>query len=203
MEFLNEQMDPAEVLAVEIKQYVSEDSNLRTLVPRVIGQTTKAQDHKSGGNRSSRQWDEISFFEELEAQVPEAVNPARAIFEWAENSVNRVAWGKGSKYGTFKAMLDHQGLAHRLLEVWTDGYLYVHLGDPQAYALLGKQAKRSELLRRLEEIPSVSISAQAKKKWSSISWPSIPLAALSSETSFKQFLEVLDWFVEQVRAQEP
>lgn len=40
VEFLNGQMDPAEVLAVEIKQYVSQDSNLKTLVPRVVGQTT-------------------------------------------------------------------------------------------------------------------------------------------------------------------
>jgi hypothetical protein len=38
VEFLNEQLDPTEVLALEIKQYVSQDG-LRTLVPRVIGQT--------------------------------------------------------------------------------------------------------------------------------------------------------------------
>lgn len=37
VEFLNQQMDPAEVLAVEIKQYVSKDEKLKTLVPRVIG----------------------------------------------------------------------------------------------------------------------------------------------------------------------
>ena len=36
VEFLNQQMYPAEVLAVEIKQYVSQDSSLRTLVPRVL-----------------------------------------------------------------------------------------------------------------------------------------------------------------------
>jgi hypothetical protein len=37
VEFLNSQMDPAEVLAVEIRQFVGE--KLKTLVPRVIGQT--------------------------------------------------------------------------------------------------------------------------------------------------------------------
>ena len=37
VEFLNQQMDPAEVLAVEIKQYVG--GNMKTLVPRIIGQT--------------------------------------------------------------------------------------------------------------------------------------------------------------------
>jgi hypothetical protein len=41
VEFLNRQMDPAEVLAVEIKQYVGE--GLKTLVPEVIGQIEKGQ----------------------------------------------------------------------------------------------------------------------------------------------------------------
>jgi Domain of unknown function (DUF4268) len=42
VEFLNEQMNPAEVLAVEIKQFVGQ--GLRGLVPRVIGQTAEAQE---------------------------------------------------------------------------------------------------------------------------------------------------------------
>ena len=46
VEFMNGQMDPAEVLAVEIKQYVG--GNLKTLVPRVIGQTAEAKRKKSG-----------------------------------------------------------------------------------------------------------------------------------------------------------
>jgi hypothetical protein len=39
-------MDPAEVLAVEIKQYVGGES--KVLVPRVMGQTVEAQRKKSG-----------------------------------------------------------------------------------------------------------------------------------------------------------
>jgi len=45
VEFLNEQMDPTEVLGLEIKQYLSEDGQ-RTLVPRLIGQTAGAQQKK-------------------------------------------------------------------------------------------------------------------------------------------------------------
>src|SRR5215470_6528724 len=45
VEFLNGQMDPAEVLAVEIKQFVGQ-GNLKTLVPRVIGQTAEAATKK-------------------------------------------------------------------------------------------------------------------------------------------------------------
>ena len=66
VEFLNEQKDPAEVLAVEISQYVAE--GLKTLVPRVIGQTEEAQRKKSSGRRTMKQWDETSFFQDLEGR---------------------------------------------------------------------------------------------------------------------------------------
>ena len=46
VEFLNEQMRPAEVLAVEVEQFASSDG-LRTLVPRLVGATQRAQAAKA------------------------------------------------------------------------------------------------------------------------------------------------------------
>ncbi|HEX8244972.1 MAG TPA: hypothetical protein VF541_15795 [Longimicrobium sp.] len=60
VEFLNQQMDPAEVLAIEIRQFTGE--GLRTLVPSVIGQTAAAEGRKKPGSTGRRQWDEQSFF---------------------------------------------------------------------------------------------------------------------------------------------
>lgn len=42
VEFLNEQMRPAEVIAIEVDQFTSTNS-LRTLVPRLVGQPKRAQ----------------------------------------------------------------------------------------------------------------------------------------------------------------
>lgn len=47
VEFLNQQMDPAEVLAVEIKQFLHPTSRLKTLVPTVLGQTVAALDRRT------------------------------------------------------------------------------------------------------------------------------------------------------------
>ena len=44
VEFLNIQMDPAEVLAVEVKQYVNK--GLKTLVPRLMGHTAEVRMRK-------------------------------------------------------------------------------------------------------------------------------------------------------------
>ena len=65
VEFMNGQMDPAEVLAVEIKQYVGEES--KVLVPRVMGQTVEAQRKKSGSaNKPSERGEAYrEFFQRL------------------------------------------------------------------------------------------------------------------------------------------
>lgn len=47
VEFLNEQMQYAEVLAVEIKRFIG--SEVSVLVPRIIGQTSQATEAKSTG----------------------------------------------------------------------------------------------------------------------------------------------------------
>src|SRR5260221_14227178 len=50
IEFLNERMSPTEVVGVEIRQYVG-DRDLKTMVPRVVGQTEQARIQKIGGSR--------------------------------------------------------------------------------------------------------------------------------------------------------
>ena len=67
VEFLNEQMVPAEVLAIEIKQYTGQ--GYKSLVPRVHGQTEEAIAKKSFNAGSIRQWDEESFFKELKSRA--------------------------------------------------------------------------------------------------------------------------------------
>jgi hypothetical protein len=89
VEFLNAQMDPAEVLALEIRQYVGQ--GLKTLVPRVVGQTAEAQHRKSSGSRPSRQWNEASFLQKLETRrSAEEARIAKAILEWAESKNLRI-----------------------------------------------------------------------------------------------------------------
>ena len=52
IEFMNEQMDPAEVLGVELKHFT--DGTLKILVPQVIGMTAQKQDKSRQGSNSKR-----------------------------------------------------------------------------------------------------------------------------------------------------
>lgn len=101
VEFLNRQMDPTEVHAVEIRNY--EGSGIRTLLPRVFGQTAQSEQKKSVGSaRRSRPWDEQSFFAKLAERGIEAeVQVARALFTWSVQNVTRIDYGSGTRMATF------------------------------------------------------------------------------------------------------
>ncbi len=60
VEFLNKEMDPAEVFAVEVKQYLG--GGLKTLVPRLTGQASDVRKK----NIPSKKLDEQIFFENLD-----------------------------------------------------------------------------------------------------------------------------------------
>jgi len=84
VEFLNEQMDPAEAFAVEVKQYVGE--GLKTLVPRLIGQTAEAQKKRIISNKL----DESLFFENLDDK---GIEFYRALMKFAGENQLKVIWG--------------------------------------------------------------------------------------------------------------
>jgi hypothetical protein len=94
IEFLNQQMDTTEVLGVEIRQFSG--AGVRSLVPRVIGQTAEAERRKRPST-SGKQWDEASFFQIL-ALRPDAreLTVARRIFDWGLSRGLRIWWGKGT-----------------------------------------------------------------------------------------------------------
>ncbi|MBA3425888.1 MAG: hypothetical protein H0U04_15410 [Rubrobacter sp.] len=200
VEFLNEQMDPAEVLAVEIKQYVSQDSSLKTLVPRIIGQTVKAQDNKSGGARSSRKWDESSFFERLETvRGKEEATIARTVLEWARRRNIPVRWGTGGTDGSFTPTLEYAGSQHQVTGIYTDGTVEIKFAHMQWKPPFDEESKRIELRNRLTEIEAIEIPeahVTNKRPW-------FYLSKLRKRGDLDRFLGVLDWFFQEVRESKP
>jgi hypothetical protein len=186
VEFLNRQMDQAEVLAVEIKQFVGQ--GLKTLVPRVIGLT--------GNKPGPRQWDERSFLEEL-AQRHGAEESAVAsnILSWAKKKELRIEWGKGAKDGSFFPMFDWRGSKNSVISVWTYGRLEFQFQWMKERPPFDSEAKRKELRERLNEAPGIEIPADAINRR-----PSVPLSKLTNRAALTQVLEALDWFLQEVRA---
>ncbi|MCX6909057.1 MAG: hypothetical protein NTY01_13585 [Verrucomicrobia bacterium] len=193
IEFLNEQMDPTEVLGVEIKQYVGKE--LRTLVPRVVGQTAEAQQKKSGGSREMRQWNEVSFLEELTKQYPDGVEVARAVLQWAKTNTQRISWGTGSQTGSLSPLIEHNGRKHKLVAIWPYGTMEIPFEYMMNKPPFSDREKRLELVRRLNRACGGLIPEEKVDKR-----PNIPLSAFKDMEVLKHFLGVLEWAIKEIRA---
>lgn len=194
VEFLNGQMDPAEILAVEIKQFVGQ--GLRTLVPRVIGQTVEAERKKSVSGQVTKQWDEATFFEDLcQRRGEKEAEAARTILTWAKVNLLRIWWGKGTKDGSFSPMFDFNRENHFITSVWTYGRVEIPFQWIKTRKPFDDESKRVQLLDRFNKIPGIAIPADAINRR-----PTFPLTVLTEAEAMKEFLAILDWYIAEVKS---
>lgn len=168
VEFLNAQMDPAQVLAVEIRQYVG--GALRTLVPRVIGQTAEAELRKSQAGDGGRSWDRESFLQAVREGLPadQAAAVAR-VFEAAERVASDMGYGRG-RTGSISPKFEHAS-TKSFFTLRATGALQINRqwhDKPDA----GERAAsyRDEFVRRLEQgglrIPEGHYPTLSAEQWS-------------------------------------
>ena len=197
VEFLNEQMDPAEVYAVEIKQYVG--PALKTLVPRLIGQTAEAEDRKRAGPlRPKRKWDEDSFFRGFSERGNTACVPAaKSLLDWARDNATRIWWGEGQTNGSFIPVWEAGRWKQYLFAVytgWIPGAPYVQLQFQNwaKHPAFEDPAKRVEMIQRLNGIAGVALTPDAIDRY-----PTLSLAALQDQAALATFVSAMKWAREQ------
>ena len=194
VEFLNEQMDPAEVLAVAVRQYVGD--GLRTLVPQLIGRTAEAESRKAGSSRPQRQWDEASFFAALAEAGDEAtLNAARRVYHWAREHLPRITWGRGYRTGSCIPVRDLDGVPHYPIALWTNGDLEIRFDYISRRPPFDEEVRRRQFLDRLNQVPGVGLPPSAYK-----GAPNFPIAVLANESSWAAFEDVLRWYLVQIGA---
>ncbi len=185
VEFLNAQMDPAELLALELKQYTGENG-LRTIVPAIFGQTETARSTK--GASTGQSWTEESVLAELESRQGVAIaDVARKIVAWLHLHKAMINCGRGKADGSINAAFYSQGQKVHPLTIYTVGRMYVNTG----YCMSGSfadPAKRLEWLHKLNEIDGIQLALKDDKF--------LPLAMdkLAVGNRLDQFLKVMDWF---------
>ena len=115
---------------------------LKTLVPRLIGQTTETQAKSASSRTSGRQWDENSFFQALqERQGEDQARVVRTLLDWIRPKVTRVWWGRGRRNGSFVPVLSHRGQDHQLFALWTSAYIefyFQHYQNKKPFDTEGK-----------------------------------------------------------------
>jgi len=191
VEFLNRQMSPAEVLAVEVRQYSGEKS--KTLVPRVIGQSPAANARKAIPIEGGK-WDEPSFFRELKSRCDSDVTEAATkILAWTKQNADRIWWGNGKQRGSFTPIVESRGESHYLFAVWTNGVIETYFYYLKNKPPFDSEEMRRELLNRLNQVQGISLPADAIDRG-----PSIPLSILKGD-ALKKFFLVFEWAINEIK----
>jgi hypothetical protein len=112
IEFLNEQMKPAEVLGVEVAQYVG-PNDMKVLVPRLVGATSAAAEAK--GTARSDDWNTETFFDVAATREhPKVVELFRRLFAQIESHAGTFSWGNGATPG----LSGYLSLGDKIRPVW-------------------------------------------------------------------------------------
>ena len=200
VEFLNAQMNPAEVIAVEVRQYEATNSpGQKALVSRVVGQTQQALTQKTVGtprSRPPRDWDYDSFVSELRMRHgQDAVTDFDRIVEWSRARDLVPDWGHGPTHGTFYPDLYNKRNRIRAFAVWTSDEVSVDYTDLSQVAPFDDIDTLEELVARLNAIPGVSAPSPRIRQWINIK-----LAPLRPEDGLPGLLRVFDWVIEEIRS---
>jgi hypothetical protein len=191
IEFLNKQMDPAEVLGLEVHQYIGQGNTV--FVPRVVGFTAEAEGGKTPGPRKT--WDRASFLAALEARrnSDEALAAAR-ILDWCVERGLEVNYGTGPERGSANPRLVTNGAAYNLMAIWNwAGEIdikFSSMHQPPFNTL----ERRRQFADQLEAVPgSRKLSDDELNKW-----PALRIGRLVEAGGIDYFLEAWDWYLEQI-----
>ena len=191
VEFLNEQMNNVEVLALEIKQYAGPEQ--RTLIPRLFGQSTKTQTRKR--SREGREWDETSFLEELLKNTgSEEVETAKILIEWGKEKNLRLWWGKGAIQGSCYFQLDHKDKVHYSFALWTSNRIEIQFHYLANRPVYDSEEKREEIRTKLNDIEGVNLGKNTLTKL-----PNFPITLLNEQKNLKKFLEIWEKYIDEIR----
>ena len=194
IEFLNVQMSPAEVLGVEVPQYVGKEG--RAYVPRLVGRTAAARSKKivAGGGQP---WDRDLFLETARARCSdEQYEFIVKLLDQVLAAHGRVVWGQGSQPG-FGAWYEADGQQLGLWNLRAPGETVNSQGRIEfRFADLVKTRGfdcADSAAAELEQIPGAHDRIEALREAGLKGWPSIYLSELGSDgTGLPHLLAAID-----------
>jgi hypothetical protein len=191
VEFLNEQMDPAEVLAVELRQF--EGNGLKTIVPTVYGQTQETARRRSA---NGQRWDEGSLFDKLaETAGPNEVEIARQIYEWMRKGGKReLMFGSGRENGSVYPALTVGGVRLNPVYLSSDGKLWFQFGSLENKPLFGSLDKRRALMLQFNAINGINFADADLTRYRGI-----PLSTIAGDPEGAvKIITALTWMEHQI-----
>jgi hypothetical protein len=182
VEFLNEQMRPAEVLAIEVEQFTSA-SGMRTLVPRLVGRTERALTAKAVTDEPER-LSETEWLESLQEIHGEASRGGteRAV-KWLRSTGYEVVLTSTQDALAAGLMRSNGRRSYVFFFRKTSGRMetsLANLGNTPHYA---SDDARQDLLSAIRAWPTATLKASDKLT----GWPSVKIDEMLDDTFWAAF----------------
>jgi len=193
VEFLNEQMRPATVLAIEIKHFINGDQRL--LSPSVLGQTTKAKATRSVGASKNLLTEEewLGDYETRNGSVVRRLTDE--LLGWFREVADEV--GLTERQNSFfvaSRSASDGGKLRYPLGINFGGKLYVALAWIKPVPGFESPEARAELLERFDRIPGIDFSTKNTN-----GYPAFPVEALSDPAAMDAFKREAKSLIEACR----
>ncbi|NPD69783.1 hypothetical protein HN018_28400 (plasmid) [Lichenicola cladoniae] len=192
VEFLNEQMDPAEILAIELRQFTGQ--GLRTIVPMIFGQTQEATTKKKFP--PGARWTEEHFLAKIDATFSEPqATVARAVLDWMKETNLPLVWGTGRENGSVYPLLKPQGVSINPAYLSTDGKIWLQLGTMQNRPVFGDLTVRRELLDRFGRVAGSGLKEQDLERT-----PGLSFAVIAADPEgLSKVIAAFNWLLDRVK----
>jgi hypothetical protein len=185
VEFLNEQMRPAVVLAMEIDHFLS-SSGMRTLVPRLVGATLRADAAKSVEPPTESLTDEEWLATLEEKFGGNSRKAADRLIEWFRNNGFEVRQSNSGDSLVAQLVRGDGKLSYPFFIRRSSGRLETSLSNLVYVPAFSQDAARKQLLDRIRSWPTTSLRVSDKLT----GWPSVLLDELLKEDLWKAFCSV-------------
>ncbi|MGC6448282.1 MAG: hypothetical protein ACON5J_17770 [Rubripirellula sp.] len=201
VEFLNEQMDPAEVLAIEIRQFIGQ--GVKTLVPQVLGQTETTRQRKRAqtGRQESASREEITeanFMSIVRSKrTSEEAEIIEQLIQWARSQGLEDDFRQGQLGAVFYPQFIQGDVDYSPIVVHQDGHVRIQMRRLKNRPPFDSVSKRSELHQRIKDIPGLALTDAGME-----GLPLIPIESLTEESQRTAFLNALDFILTEVRELE-
>jgi hypothetical protein len=195
VEYLNRQMSPTEVLAVEVKQFVDDASRLKTLVPKVIGQTVASQSKRSASSGVSLNIEVDEFMDAVASQgSPARIAASKAIIEWASSRGCEMVFTQATREVAFTPGIRIGDKIETPITCKHHGKLVFRMRNLVSHPQFSQPEVVAEMQTKLESLPGFNIRGGMR------GLPCVELDQIVDDKDLTKLLALLDWFLEKLRS---
>ncbi|QRE74229.1 hypothetical protein [Methylobacterium aquaticum] len=195
VEFMNKQMQPAEVLAIELRQFTGQ--GLRTIVPMVFGQTQEAAGRKEP-TRGER-WTEERLLAECNSRFSAVeAAAARAILDGMKGLGLPLVFGTGRTSGSVYPLLRAKGATINPAYLSTEGKgsVWLQLKHLETRPFLNTVEERREIVRLFAQVENSGLTDAVAEGWGTIALARIAADPRGTE----KVIDALQWIADRVKA---